>query len=514
MAHKVGFVLAMFLLMLMIATRGSCWDDAYQENWLNRSVSMCQWRTAPSSVHLPLDLPSSTAEPIITALSATMPMFPDMAISPFSPPPADSDWFERPPLALLRTPADSMDVAEAAAGIFPIAVVACNRPRLLERTLASLLVLPGIERSTVTVFQDGANVDVASVANSFLGVQLVQRPAGPSGASAKRIAAQYRFTLTQVFARNPSAAYAIIVEDDMIFSPDFLAFFAHTYRLYEMDPSVYCISSWNDNGKYGLVKDANRLLRTEFFAGLGWLASRTIYKSEFELIWPSTHWDHWMRDEVQRKGRECVYPEISRNYNIGVRGTHSDDYLFKRYFELTHHNTLPSSAIRLTPIEALARDSYNAAVGALIRGALPVATVAELSRVPSARAAVLFYPAQSSADAVWKNELAPLFGLWDNIPHIRGNCNGVQRFWWKDKYVLLVATYSPYARQYMHMNKDIALFGAREHDREENIDVEVDVGAAIFGILQAAIDELCHDACLLQKDNVAKAVRAHQWCQC
>ena len=96
----------------------------------------------------------------------------------------------------------------------------------------------------------------------------------------------------------------------MIFSPDFLAYFAHTHRVYAADPSVYCVSSWNDNGRRGLVGDANRLLRTDFFIGLGWLASRAIYRAEFERQWPPTHWDHWMREPQQRKGRVCVYPEV------------------------------------------------------------------------------------------------------------------------------------------------------------------------------------------------------------
>jgi hypothetical protein len=75
-------------------------------------------------------------------------------------------------------------------------------------------------------------------------------------------------------------------------------------------------------------------------AGLGWLVSRRIFKSEWERLWPSSHWDHWLRAPSQRKGsapplsidtrgavltdaprrRECIFPEVSRNYNIGVHG--------------------------------------------------------------------------------------------------------------------------------------------------------------------------------------------------
>jgi GR25 family glycosyltransferase involved in LPS biosynthesis len=189
---------------------------------------------------------------------------------------------------------------------------------------------------------------------------------------AARIAAHYKFTLSHIFDSNPTAQYGIIVEDDMIFSPDFLAFFQHTYKLYERDPTVYCISSWNDNGRFGLVKDANRLLRTEFFIGLGWLASRKQYKSEFEKIWPPTHWDHWMRDPAQRKNRVCVYPELPRNYNIGKIGTHSDHSLFQRYFADIHHNLLPPNKLKYTSIDAMLKESYDAEVGTLIYQATQV----------------------------------------------------------------------------------------------------------------------------------------------
>lgn len=37
------------------------------------------------------------------------------------------------------------------------------------------------------------------------------------------------------------------------------------------------------------------------------------YGTRFAQIiprWPAQHWDHWLRDEKQHKGRECVFPEV------------------------------------------------------------------------------------------------------------------------------------------------------------------------------------------------------------
>jgi alpha-1,3-mannosyl-glycoprotein beta-1,2-N-acetylglucosaminyltransferase len=43
-------------------------------------------------------------------------------------------------------------------------------------------------------------------------------------------------------------------------------------------------------------------------------------RKEIGPVWPKEHWDHWMRLNSTSKGRECVIPQVSRNYNIGELG--------------------------------------------------------------------------------------------------------------------------------------------------------------------------------------------------
>lgn len=62
----------------------------------------------------------------------------------------------------------------------------------------------------------------------------------------------------------------------MVVSPDFLQFMEHTSPLLDMDPTVWCISSWNDLGDHNLAKDLQRLFRTDFFPGLGWMLKREV----------------------------------------------------------------------------------------------------------------------------------------------------------------------------------------------------------------------------------------------
>jgi alpha-1,3-mannosyl-glycoprotein beta-1,2-N-acetylglucosaminyltransferase len=54
-------------------------------------------------------------------------------------------------------------------------------------------------------------------------------------------------------------------------------FFEKTAPLLDRDSSLFCISSWNDNGYGDMDLDAGRLMRTGFFPGLGWILKMLTY---------------------------------------------------------------------------------------------------------------------------------------------------------------------------------------------------------------------------------------------
>lgn len=43
--------------------------------------------------------------------------------------------------------------------------------------------------------------------------------------------------------------------DDLNISPDFYNYFKATYKILKSDPTLYCVSAWNDNGKNGLIEN-------------------------------------------------------------------------------------------------------------------------------------------------------------------------------------------------------------------------------------------------------------------
>ena len=70
----------------------------------------------------------------------------------------------------------------------------------------------------------------------------------------------------------------VLVQDDMELAPDFFSYFESTSRLLTSDPSLYCISSWNDHGQKHFVRDEARLYRSDFFPGLGWMLTADLWR--------------------------------------------------------------------------------------------------------------------------------------------------------------------------------------------------------------------------------------------
>jgi len=309
---------------------------------------------------------------------------------------------------------------------FPIGIVAHNRALQLDYAIRSILNLDGLGlEQPIIVYQDGDDESVAEVARKYAPrVQLVQHLKNRAfyfWTGSMKIAKHYRFVLSSIFEDHPGADYAIIVEDDMVFSPDFLLYFAQLAYLYDADPSIYCITSWNDNGKQGLASDPTRLYRTEFFVGLGWLASRKMWETEWHATWPREEWDWFLRDPAQRKGRECIYPEVSRNYNIGSQGVNMKMDMFTQYFKHTMVNSQPR--VHLGDTSRLIKANYDSQLEEELRQATPVSSIEELKTYCNTSLVVLL-DLKSPQDRRWSHFVARYFGLWPDTPCVRGMRDG------------------------------------------------------------------------------------------
>jgi alpha-1,3-mannosyl-glycoprotein beta-1,2-N-acetylglucosaminyltransferase len=334
----------------------------------------------------------------------------------------------------------------------PILLMTCNRPELLQLTINSISSVRGISKSSILVSQDGSNADVKRIIsnNNLVSVQNLEginlRGAPLDGA--QRIARHYKYSIDKLFDRFPQAPAVIIVEDDLLFSPDFYEYFIHAIPALEMDPSLFLISAWNDNGFKEKVRDPFSLRRTEFFPGLGWLLPRQVYDNELRSTWPKEHWDHWLRSHNVHKGREIVYPQVPRSYHNGIKGTFMNLDTHNKYFRDIAYNQEPSISWSKHQAEANAlpstiyvdSETYEMRVKLLIESCQHVATLSELSSLKDkGKILCIWIRVNPDPEVREFQPIGEFFGIWHEHP--RGSHRGLHEFYWESNYILLLNTY-------------------------------------------------------------------------
>merc|ERR1719394_492001 len=134
--------------------------------------------------------------------------------------------------------------------------------------------------------------------------------------------------------------------------------------------------------------------------GLGWAMSRKILDELLPKWLPKeryTDWDVWMRNPSNRKGRECLIPDISRTYHFGENGLNVDEKMQGLYFR-RHALQKSSLPVQFDPLETLLKENYNAS----LRDLISRATVLDHSEQPcdenAVRPLVNYGPPQGRQD--------------------------------------------------------------------------------------------------------------------
>uniref|UniRef100_A0A8K9WVH7 Protein O-linked-mannose beta-1,2-N-acetylglucosaminyltransferase n=1 Tax=Oncorhynchus mykiss TaxID=8022 RepID=A0A8K9WVH7_ONCMY len=330
----------------------------------------------------------------------------------------------------------------------PVAVIAGNRPNYLYRMLRSLLSAQGVNPQMVTVFIDGYYEEPMDVVELF-GLKGVQHT--PISIKNARVSQHYKASLTATFNLHPDADFAIVLEEDLDISIDFFSFLSQTVHLLNEDDSLYCISAWNDQGYEHTAEDPALLYRVESMPGLGWVLKKSLYKDELEPKWPTPEklwdWDMWMRMPEQRKGRECIIPDVSRSYHFGIIGLNMNGYFHEVYFKKHRLNTVPN--VQLKNVDGLKKDAYELEIQNLLKEA----DVLDHSKNPcedlfipdtEGKTYVMYIKMELETDTSTWTELAKCLHVWDL--DVRGYHNGMWRLFRKRNHVLVVAVpISPYS---------------------------------------------------------------------
>ncbi|CAF4633879.1 unnamed protein product [Rotaria sp. Silwood1] len=275
--------------------------------------------------------------------------------------------------------------------LLPIVVFACNRPRALQIHIEALLkIRKNTELNPIIISldcQDSVTIQVAKSFGDKIKTIIELPDLGPLEVPANehqlsgyyRIARHYGYSLNHVLnVLNYEAI--VITEDDLEVSPDFLDYFQALYPLLKYDKTVWCISAWNDNGiDKKIDRQANLLHRSDFFPGLGWLLTKTVW-NEIKDKWPKAFWDDWMRKPEQRRDRACIRPEVSRTgiSSEGKKGV-SGGQFYDHYLKKINKNTDPIDW-KTIDISYLVKDRYDKKFQARI-DTCPVITLSDLNQM-------------------------------------------------------------------------------------------------------------------------------------
>lgn len=209
----------------------------------------------------------------------------------------------------------------------PLLIFTCRRDEYLRETLNDILrYIPRGGDCTIgcpiIVSQDGKEPKVMAVINEFKQLfESIQVPlihiqhtsALRGGKNAyQALAIHYGWALAQTLgSTSPSVVQSvihaqfsvqpkrvIILEEDLHIAPDFFSYFAATSSILDEDSSLLAVSAFNDNGygfNIGFDKSSNqdlvpgvttRIVRSDFFPGLGWMMTNKLWQNELQVKWP------------------------------------------------------------------------------------------------------------------------------------------------------------------------------------------------------------------------------------
>ncbi|KAF9676402.1 hypothetical protein SADUNF_Sadunf09G0134800 [Salix dunnii] len=155
-----------------------------------------------------------------------------------------------------------------------VVIMACNRADYLERTIKSVLKYQSSVASKYPLFvsQDGTDPNVRSKAMSYDQLMYIQH-----------------LDSKPVHTERPGELIAYYkIANDMEIAPDFFDYFEAAAALLDKDKSIMAVSSWNDNGQKQFVHDPYELYRSDFFPGLGWMLTKSIW-DELSPKWPKAY---------------------------------------------------------------------------------------------------------------------------------------------------------------------------------------------------------------------------------
>lgn len=186
--------------------------------------------------------------------------------------------------------------------------------------------------------------------NSLISIWIQPAPKNPLPVRA-RISRHYALLLEKIFS-NSATTHAILLEDDLRFSPDFLTYLHSTlpYITSAQQNHTVCASAWNDNSL--IPRSPHHVTLTSFFPGLGWALHRSLWNA-LRPKWPAygteivgIGWDFWLRVAFEGNGWTCITPALSRVKHVGASGANVNNAEASNVYMATHVATVEDGQVQ------------------------------------------------------------------------------------------------------------------------------------------------------------------------
>ncbi|XP_066964287.1 protein O-linked-mannose beta-1,2-N-acetylglucosaminyltransferase 1-like [Macrobrachium rosenbergii] len=253
----------------------------------------------------------------------------------------------------------------------PIVIATARRQSKVLKQIQQLWTQAGGGNTSILLSVDGLQK------SGLIGLQAVYHLNPAALRTLSRISQHIKFSIFQAFKLNPEANKIIVLEDDLVLSPDFISYFHQTAPLLDADKTIFCINAYNYNSFLPTAIDTSRLYREEVLPAYGWMITRELAE-ELLVDWPTmtefADWDWYIRARIQR-GRDIVTPEVPRTYHKGYGGYHITGWEQSAYLDRRALNADPDAKVN---ISYLTKDAYEAYLESELRNA----TVLEIKEHP------------------------------------------------------------------------------------------------------------------------------------
>lgn len=316
---------------------------------------------------------------------------------------------------------------------FPVLVICYDRPAYLNKTLRGLLTRTKIDPSQIVVSQNGDDPNVARLI-SELNLVFTQNMLANVVHGEQRISQHYAFSIDwalKIFANSPAL---IILEDDLFVSPDFLMFFNFIAPQVESDDTVFAASAYNENGFKPLIHSKTKILRTDFFPGLGWLLLRSFWLN-IRTEWPREHWDWFLRTSRKVISQDILYPEVSRVQHFGKKGTFMTEELHEKYFSNIAFNEDEEFKWEKKHFERLSLKAYKQNLAEILLNGHHLRSLHEINETQQ-KSYILWISCNPVVLSTSCEQLADKLGIWKQLS--RGQKGGVHQIWFKNHKLLLM----------------------------------------------------------------------------